>query len=120
MKSPIPRPLYRLLVLAAALAFVSPGAGAVVAAQTALDLTKLGRPANEVARDATSKPLAVYRFFGIAPGAVVADLFAGGGYNTAILTHLAGDGGLVFSQDGRKGPCPSASRAATSRAAPTS
>jgi predicted methyltransferase len=103
MKSPIPRPRYRLLVLAAALAFVSPGAGAAAAAQTGLDLTKLGRPADEVARDATSRPLELYRFFGIGSGAVVADLFAGGGYNTAILTHLVGDGGVVFSQDGRKG-----------------
>ncbi len=102
MKSLIPRALARLLVLAAALAFVRPGVGAA-AAQAGLDLTQLGRPADEVARDATSKPLELYRFFGIGPGAVVADLFAGGGYNTAILSHLVGDRGAVFSQDGRKG-----------------
>ncbi len=78
-------------------------APAGAAAQTSLDLAGLGRPADEVARDATSKPLALYEFFGIGPGTVVADLFAGGGYNTAILTHLVGDGGVVFSQDGRQG-----------------
>ena len=34
-----------------------------------LDLKALGRPAEEVTRDATSKPLAVYEFFEIRPGA---------------------------------------------------
>jgi predicted methyltransferase len=66
------------------------------------DLTKLGRPADEVARDGTSRPLELYRFFEIGPGTVVADLIAGGGYNTAILTHVVGEGGVVFSQNGRK------------------
>jgi predicted methyltransferase len=89
-------------VLAAAL-FTTALASAGAAAQSSLDLAGLGRPADEVARDATSKPLALYEFFGIGPGDAVADLFAGGGYNTAILTRLVGDGGVVFSQDGREG-----------------
>lgn len=79
-------------------------AGAAPAAaqeSSSLDLTKLGRPAEEVARDATSKPLEVYRFFGIDEGDVVADLIAGGGYNTAILTHLVGPEGVVFSHNVR-------------------
>lgn len=67
-----------------------------------LDLAALGRPAEEVARDSTSKPLAVYDFFEIGRGSVVADLMPGGGYNTAILTHLVGDRGVVFSQRGRR------------------
>jgi predicted methyltransferase len=89
-------------VLAAGL-FQAALASAGAAAQTTLDLAGLGRPADEVARDATSKPLTLYEFFDIGPGDVVADLFAGSGYNTAILTHLVGDGGVVFSQDGRQG-----------------
>ena len=95
------RALRRSLVAAALLAgacLASPPAGAQT---SGLDLTALGRPADEVARDATSKPLAVYGLFGIGPGKVVADLFAGGGYNTAILTHLVGEDGVVFSQDRR-------------------
>jgi predicted methyltransferase len=75
----------------------------LVAQTSELDLTRLGRPAAEVGRDATSKPLAVYDLFEIRHGSVVADLYAGGGYNTAILIHLVGDGGVVFSQDGRDG-----------------
>jgi predicted methyltransferase len=90
------------LVLAAALVATALGSGPA-AAQSAIDLNSLGRPADEMARDATSKPLALYQFFDIKPGSVVADLFAGGGYNTAILTHLVGDGGVVFSQDGKQG-----------------
>ena len=96
----------RLRRLALALVLLLPGLGPAAPAarpQTpALDLTKLGRPPEEVARDATSRPLAVYELFEIGPGKVVADLMAGGGYNTAILTHLVGDRGAVFSQDGRR------------------
>jgi predicted methyltransferase len=67
-----------------------------------LDLAKLGRPAEEVARDRTSRPLELYRLFEIGRGSVVADLIAGGGYNTAILTHVVEDEGVVFSQNGRR------------------
>ncbi|HEY7530542.1 MAG TPA: SAM-dependent methyltransferase [Gemmatimonadota bacterium] len=88
-------PIAVALVLAAALA-------GPLRAQAAVDLTAVGRPAEEVARDATSKPLEVYAFLEIEPGDAVADLIAGGGYNTAILTHVVGPEGVVFSQNGRR------------------
>jgi predicted methyltransferase len=89
--------LAALLLLLAA----GPAAAPLPAQASRLDLGAPGRPAEEVARDATSKPLAVFEFFEIGPGDVVADLMAGGGYNTAILTHVVGEEGAVFSQDGR-------------------
>lgn len=99
-----PRTALRSAARAAlSLALVAAAAPAGRAAQEGtLDLTALGRPAEEVARDSTSKPLALYEFFGIGSGDVVADLIAGGGYNTAILTHVVGERGVVFSQDGRR------------------
>jgi predicted methyltransferase len=90
-------PLGLALAVAAACAVSSP-----LRAQAGVDLSALGRPAEEVARDATSKPLEVFAFLEIGPGDVVADLIAGGGYNTAILTHVVGPEGVVFSQNGRR------------------
>ena len=93
-----PGPLTLALCLLAAAATPQP----LAAQRPALDLAQLGRPAEEVARDATSKPLDLYAFFEIGRGTVVADLIAGGGYNSAILTHVVGDHGVVFSQNGRR------------------
>jgi predicted methyltransferase len=46
-------------------------------------------------RDTGFKPLEVYDFFGIAPGAHVADLMPGGGYNTVLVSQIVGDTGTV-------------------------
>jgi predicted methyltransferase len=89
-----------VVVTAAVTALVA--AGPVHGQAEKLDLGALGRPAEEVTRDATSKPLAVYELFEIRSGSAVADLFAGGGYNTAILTHVVGPEGVVFSENSRR------------------
>lgn len=97
------RALFPMLSAAALVFGAGPGVACASGQAERLDLTALGRPADEVARDVTSKPLEVYEFLGIRGGSVVADLIAGGGYNTAVLTHAVGDEGVVFSQAGRRG-----------------
>ncbi len=91
---------FRLVFLIATLALAARAGTA--SAQEAKSLEIPGRPAEEVARDASSRPEEVFAFLGIGPGSVVADLIAGGGYNTAILTHVVGDGGVVFSHNARR------------------
>lgn len=75
-------------------------AGLGLAQQSILD--DPSRPAEERARDAGTKPLELYAFFGVQPGMVVADMMPGGGYNTVILAGVVGDSGKVYSgPDGR-------------------
>src|SRR5579871_1677530 len=45
------------------------------------------RPADDLKLDAGRKPDQMLAFFGIAPGMQVADLFAGGGYTTELLSR---------------------------------
>jgi len=60
-------------------------------------LTKSDRPANEIALDATRKPVEVLRFYGVKAGDKVADISAGRGYYSAILSAVVGPSGLVYS-----------------------
>ncbi len=55
------------------------------------------RPAGERALDASRKPEDVLRFYGVKPGDKAADLMAGRGYYTAILSRVTGDKGVVYS-----------------------
>lgn len=55
------------------------------------------RPQNERALDAIRKPEEMLKFFGVKAGDKVADLMAGRGYYTAILSQLVGQKGLVYS-----------------------
>lgn len=55
------------------------------------------RPEAERARDAGTKPLELYAFFGVESGATVADMMPGGGYNTIILAAVVGESGKVYS-----------------------
>jgi len=48
-------------------------------------------------RDEGFKPLEVYEFLEVRPGATVADLWPGGGYNTHILSHAVGDDGRLLA-----------------------
>jgi len=48
-------------------------------------------------RDAGRKPAEVLKFFGIAPGMTVLDMFSGGGYYTEMLSHIAGPAGKVVA-----------------------
>ncbi len=61
------------------------------------------RPAGERERDAGSKPLEVYAFFGVEEGMSVVDLAPGGGYNTFLLGKLVGDSGTVMAGPDRRG-----------------
>ena len=55
------------------------------------------RPQNERAIDASRKPEEVLKFYGVKPGDKVADIFAARGYYTAILSHVVGPQGVVYS-----------------------
>jgi len=55
------------------------------------------RPQNERALDASRKPEEVLKFYGVKPGDKVADIFAARGYYTAILSHVVGPQGVVYS-----------------------
>jgi predicted methyltransferase len=57
------------------------------------------RPADDLKLDAGRKPDQMLAFFGIAPGMQVADLFAGGGYTTELLSLAVGPTGKVYSQN---------------------
>jgi predicted methyltransferase len=55
------------------------------------------RPADERALDAGRKPEEVLKFFGVKPGDKVADILAGGGYYTVILSQVVGENGVVYA-----------------------
>jgi predicted methyltransferase len=55
------------------------------------------RPMAEKDQDADRHPLEVYEFFGVQPGATVADVYNADGYNTHLLARAVGDGGTVYS-----------------------
>ena len=55
------------------------------------------RPADERALDAGRKPEEVLKFFGVQSGDKVADIMAGGGYYTAILSQVVGVNGVVYA-----------------------
>src|SRR6266550_5043524 len=55
------------------------------------------RPANERELDAARKPDEVLAFYGVKSGDKVADLWAGRGYYTAILSQVVGASGVVYT-----------------------
>lgn len=55
------------------------------------------RPEEDRALDAGRKPAEVLKFFGVKPGDKVADIMAGGGYYTVILSLVVGPKGIVYS-----------------------
>jgi predicted methyltransferase len=55
------------------------------------------RPEADRASDAGRKPEAVLEFFGIQPGDVVLEMWAGGGYYTELLAHVVGENGKVVA-----------------------
>lgn len=62
-------------------------------------LTNADRPANERDLDAARKPHEVLAFYGVKSGDRVADLWAGRGYYTAILSEIVGPQGIVYTQN---------------------
>ena len=59
------------------------------------------RPGEDRSRDGNRKPADVLAFFGIAPGMKIADLMAGGGYYSHILSRLVGADGVVYVQNNK-------------------
>lgn len=55
------------------------------------------RLADHVARDSARQPATVLKFSGVARGDRVADLAAGSGYYTALLSRVVGTGGKVYA-----------------------
>ncbi len=58
-------------------------------------IAQSGRSAADVERDARDHPGEVLHFFGVESGMVVLDLFAGGGYYSALIGNVVGDQGRV-------------------------
>src|SRR5208283_6062414 len=63
------------------------------------DAIAADRPADDLQLDAGRKPDQMLAFFGVAPGMKVADIFAGGGYTTELLSSIVGPRGTVYSQN---------------------
>jgi predicted methyltransferase len=74
--------------------------GGPLAQEITVNLDAEGRPADEKARDAHSKPLEVLEWAGLEEGSVVLDIQAGGGYHTWIFSDAVGPEGKVYSQSG--------------------
>lgn len=65
-------------------------------------LTHPDRPKNERDLDAARKPDQVMPFYGVRKGDRVADLLAGRGYYTIIISQIVGPEGLVYSTNTRE------------------
>lgn len=72
--------------------------GAALAQEVPVDLAAHGRPSDEVERDKTSMPIEVFSWVGVEPGDAVADIHAGQGYNSWILSQWVGPEGKVYAQ----------------------
>lgn len=83
------------LLLALAIALPAGAQAASPAIDTALAAP--GRSAADRERDARDKPGELLAFAGAAPGMVVADIFAGGGYYSEILAGIVGPTGKVYA-----------------------
>jgi len=70
---------------------------AATAPDYAAILANPARPQNERQLDSARKPNEVLAFYGVKKGDRVADIYAGRGYYTAILSELVGMQGLVYS-----------------------
>jgi predicted methyltransferase len=80
--------------MCAALLFA--GAGAYGADEYDAALTHPGRPAADSARDVLDHPAEMLRLAGIKPGMKVADVLAGDGYYSELLSYIVGPEGQVY------------------------
>jgi len=76
--------------------------GALSAQDISVNLDAEGRPADEKARDATSKPMEVLDWIGVEEGDVVLDIQSGGGYHVWIFSDAVSPEGKVYSQSSFK------------------
>ncbi len=70
-----------------------------IEAAIAAALANPARPASDRVRDKARQSAAVLRFFGIAPGMTVLDLYSGGGYYTELLSYIVGPAGKVVAHN---------------------
>ena len=84
-------PSFCLLALLAPLAALHAAVDPIEAAVTAS-----GRPPADRERDARDHPVEVLRFFGVAPGMTVVDMFGGGGYWSELIGTIVGATGKVY------------------------
>jgi predicted methyltransferase len=81
-------------MICAALSLASPHASAADEYDAAL--THAGRPAADSARDSIDHPADMLRLAGIKPGMTVADVLAGDGYYSELLSYVVGPKGHVY------------------------
>ena len=81
-------------LICAAFSLVSPHANGADEYDAAL--THAGRPAADSARDSIDHPADMLRLAGIKPGMTVADVLAGDGYYSELLSYVVGPKGHVY------------------------
>jgi len=81
-------------LICAAFSLVSPHANGADEYDAAL--THAGRPAADSARDSIDHPAEMLRLAGIKPGMTVADVLAGDGYYSELLSYVVGPKGHVY------------------------
>ena len=88
------RSAFACALTCAALSLASPHANGADEFDAAL--THAGRPAADSARDAIDHPADMLRLAGIKPGMTVADVLAGDGYYSELLSYVVGPKGHVY------------------------
>ena len=87
------------LLTAALFASLIPGAVHAAPAAIAAAVAKPGRPAGDVALDASRKPVEVLTFLGLRKGDRVLDVMAGAGYYAELMARAVGPTGLVIAYE---------------------
>jgi predicted methyltransferase len=80
-----------ILIVAASVALAAPDTAVYEQA-----VTHAGRSAKDRERDARERPAEVMAFAGFKPGMHVADIFAGGGYYSELISYVVGPSGEVL------------------------
>ena len=84
----------------AAASMPEPAAAAVIESEVSIYAAAVAsetRPEADRDSDAGRQPEAILEFFGIQPGDVVLEMWAGGGYYTELLAHVVAESGKVIS-----------------------
>ncbi len=89
-------------ILAAALCLSAPVAHAQSAQDFAAAVAASDRPADQIALDASRRPAEVLAFLGLKHGMVAADIMAGGGYYSEIMSRVVGPTGKVLAYEPRQ------------------
>jgi predicted methyltransferase len=76
--------------------FLFAGSVSIAADRYDAAVTQAGRPANDSARDSLDHPAEILRLTGIKPDMKVADILAGDGYYSELLSYIVGPKGQVL------------------------